>query len=270
MWALKLLLIPIFLYLAILVALYFGQTSMIFPARAVQGAGPLPPGAQPLSVETADGETLRGLHIPPSRAGKGTLVLGFGGNAWNAQAAADYLHNLYPEADVVVFHYRGYRPSTGKPSGAALMADAPLVLDAAFARLRPTRTVAVGFSIGSGVAASLAGKRPLAGLILVTPFDSLAGVGAGHYPWLPVRLLFRHEMKPARWLAETATPTAILAGETDTLIPPARTDALRRATRNLVYDRTISGSGHNDIYDRPDFRAAMREALAAVEGASHL
>jgi uncharacterized protein len=39
--------------------------------------------------------------------------------------------------------------------------------------LTPERVVAIGFSIGSGAAAYLAQQRPLAGLVLVTPFDSL-------------------------------------------------------------------------------------------------
>ena len=78
-----------------------------------------------------------------------TLILGFAGNAWNSEDAATYLHDLYPDADVVAFHYRGYRPSTGSPSAEALIEDAPLVYDFAVARLPPERTVAVGFSIGT-------------------------------------------------------------------------------------------------------------------------
>jgi hypothetical protein len=263
MW--KLLLIPVFFYLAILVLLYAFQTRLLFPTGAVGGAGPLPPGAERLTLKTPDGETLHGVHLPPHAPGAQTpLVLGFSGNAWNAEDAAAFLRQLYPAADVVTFHYRGYAPSSGAPSASALTADALLIHDEAARRFAGRRIVAVGFSIGSGVAASLASKRELAGLILVTPFDSLAQVAARHYPWLPVRLLFRHEMAAAKWLAGTRTPTAILAGERDTLIPPPRTDALRKAVPNLVFDRTFRGAGHNDIYDRPDFQAAMREALAAV------
>ena len=33
---------------------------------------------------------------------------------------------------------------------------------------------------------------------------------------------------------------------------------------NLVFDRTIAGAGHNDIYQRPEFQQAMREALATL------
>jgi uncharacterized protein len=260
----SLLLIPLFLYLALLVLMFVYQGRLIFPAGAAGGTGPLPPGAERLAFDTPDGHRLHGIHIPPAGRGSVTLVLGFGGNAWNAAAAADYLHGLYPEAHVVAFHYRGYRPSTGTPSAEALIEDAPLAFDLAAGRVKPERTVAVGLSIGSAVAASLAGRRPLAGLILVTPFDSLKAVAAGHYPWLPVGLLFRHEMNAAARLAESDVPVAILAAGRDTIIPPPRTDALRGAVRSLIYDRTIDGAGHNDIYDRPDFRAAMREALARL------
>ena len=264
MWSL--LLIPLFLYLALLAIVFAFQGRLLFPAGAVGGAGPLPPGAERLMVETGDGHRLHGVHLAPASRPSGTLILGFGGNGWNGETAAAYLNALFPETDVVVFHYRGYDPSTGAASARALLDDAPLAYDEAVRRLRPRRIVAVGFSIGSGVAASLAPRRPLDGLILVTPFDSLKAVAQGQLRWLPVRWLFRHEMKPAAWLRGSPVPAAIVAGSRDTLIPPARTEALRRAAGNIVYDRTIIGAGHNDIYDRPEFRAAMREALDRVGG----
>jgi pimeloyl-ACP methyl ester carboxylesterase len=262
MWKL-LLLLPIG-YLAICIALFLAQGKLLFPAGMVSGAGPLPPSAKRLVVEN-EGEQLHGVHIPPRAAdGERLTILGFGGNAWNAEAAALYLHDLYPQADVVAFHYRGYKPSTGTPSAAALLADAPVIHDHVAAMLKPDRVVAVGFSVGSGVAARLASVRSLEGIILVTPFESLRSVASSHYPWLPVPLLFRHEMPAARDLAGSQVPTALIAAEADTLITPARTAALRKVVPNLVYDRTIRGAGHNDIYDRPDFRTAMRNALAAL------
>ncbi|HET9638794.1 MAG TPA: alpha/beta hydrolase [Allosphingosinicella sp.] len=264
MW--KLLLIPVLLYAALVVLAFAFQARLLFPAGAVGGAGPLPPGAERLVLDTPDGNRLQGVHIPPAKARSGTLIIGFGGNGWNGEAAAAYLHVLFPEADVVAFHYRGYRPSTGTPGAPALLEDAPLIHDLAVGRVRPARTVAVGLSVGSGVAASLAPRRPLDGLILVTPFDSLGKVAASQFKWLPVRLLFRHEMTPAQWLRGSPVPTAIIAAAEDTLIRTPRTDGLRGAVGRLVYDRTIAGAGHNDIYDRPEFRAAMREALRQVGG----
>ena len=264
MW--KLLLIPIFLYVALLLLVFTFQARLLFPAAAVGGAGPLPAGAERLSLETPGGERLHGIHIRPSQGPSKILILGFGGNGWNAETAAAYLHGLFPEADVVAFHYRGYRPSTGSPSARALIDDAPLVYDLAVGKVRPARTVAIGLSVGSGVAAALSTVRPLDGLILVTPFDSMTKVASGQYPWLPVRLLFRHEFPAAEWLRGSKVPTAIIAAGRDTLIPAERTDGLRRSAGRLVFDETIPHAGHNDIYDRPEFRAAMREALGRVGG----
>lgn len=244
----------------------FSHTDMLFPTHAVPPAGQLPPDAERLELRTADGGHLHGVQLRPSvkSDGPSTLILGFGGNAWNGQDVGEYLHGAFPAADVVAFHYRGYAPSTGRPSAQALLADAPLVHDLAVARVKPKRVVAVGFSIGSGVAASLSRQRKLDGLILVTPFDSLKSVAGDLIPWLPVGPFFQHEIAAADALRNNPVPVAILAGERDEIVLPRRTDALRRAVPNLVFDRTIAGAGHNDIYHRSDFEAGLHEALRAV------
>lgn len=256
---------PVFVYLVVLAFLFFGQTSLIFPVDHVAPEPPLPPAAERLTVAAASGERLAGVHIPAARAGAArTLILGFGGNGANAGGTALMLHDLYPNADAIAFYYRGYPPSAGAPGSAALQADALLIHDFVRARLDPDRLVVAGFSVGSGVAAYLAAHRPVDALILVTPFDSLAAVAAGHYPWIPVRLLLRHNMEPAADLHGAGLPVAIIAGGRDSLIPAARTDTLRRMIPHLAFDRTIPGAGHNDIYDDPAFPEAMHGALAAV------
>lgn len=266
---LKLLLIAIGLYLAVLLLFAALQTKLLFPVGAVPAAGPLPRGAQRLAITGADGARLEGVHIPPLQPPQQrTLALVFGGNGWNAQDAAALVHRMWPQVDVAAFHYRGYPPSNGKPSAEALLADAPLALVAARDAVRPVRTIAVGMSIGSGVAANLAGSVQVDGAILVTPFDNLSAIARGHYPWLPVKLLFRHEIDAAATLRRSPVPVALIAAERDRIIPAERTATLRRSIPNLVFDRTVPGAGHNDLYDRRDFARAMDEALAAVLAAA--
>jgi pimeloyl-ACP methyl ester carboxylesterase len=241
------------------------QSHLIFPVHAVPAAGPLPPGAKRLSVTTADGKTLAGVHITPREPdGSSTLLLAFGGNAWNAQDVAVYLHDLFPQHNVVAFHYRGYAPSTGSPSAEALIADAPLVFDAAVKAARCACVIAVGFSIGTGVAATLSAKRKLDGLILVTPFDSLKSVAQSMYPWLPIGPFFEHEIDAATALKDSKVPVAIIAAARDEIIPRERTAALRDQVPTLVFERVIKGAGHNDIYARSKFHEAMRTALELI------
>ena len=253
-------------YVAIGGALFFSQTSIIFPTRLVPPAGPLPAGAERLEMVTSDGVRLEGVLIPATqpRPGETVAILGFAGNASNAAGIAEFLASIYPEHPVAAFHYRGYSPSGGAPSAAALLDDAPLVHDLVRERLRPDRLVAVGLSIGSGVAAGLVAHRPLDGLILVTPFDSVSAVAQSQFPWLPVSLLIRHDLPSADVLKSSEAPVAIVAAERDEVIPAARTRALAGVVANLVYDVTLPGAQHNDVAYHPRFRGEMREALQRV------
>jgi pimeloyl-ACP methyl ester carboxylesterase len=265
-WRLPALLLAVLLpILAVLLLMASMQTELLFPTHAVPAAGPFPPGAERLQVTTKGGETLHGILLKPAnQAGPKTMILGFGGNAWNGQDVAEYLHEAFPDAHVVAFHYRGYRPSTGSPSAEALLEDAPLVLRAAADRVKPDHIVAVGLSIGSGVAASLARQPGVDGLVLVTPFDSLKAVAGDLYPWLPIGPFFQHEIDTADLLRDAQVPVAIIAAERDEIIPSSRTSALRPQVSRLVFDRTIAGAGHNDIYGRDDFQQALRVACNAV------
>lgn len=249
-------------FLGLTAVTYFAQTAILFPTSLAAGAGPgrLPSGAQRIEARAESGERLSGIRIPGDPAQP--LILGFGGNAWNAEAMALVLHDLLPGREIVAFHYRGYAPSEGSPSAAAILADALPVFEAAGGSSR--RVVTVGFSIGATVAAHIGAQRPLVGVILVTPFDTLEGLAREHYPWAPVGLLIRHRMSTVDDVRSTDAPVAMITASDDRIVPPRRSAALRPAIRRLVYDRTLE-AGHNDLYGHPDFARTKREALAAVE-----
>lgn len=271
MWLLQLALTLAVLYAAVVTGMYLAQTWLLFPTALVGAARvELPASARRLEASTPDGEVLVGVRIPAKgERGEGApALLGFGGNAWNADAMAFYLHDLFPDREIAAFHYRGYAPSTGRPSAAALLADSALVFD----RLQQAHTsgrgvVAIGFSIGAGVAAHLARHRPVAGLIMVTPFDSLEALAQDLYWCAPVGPLLRHRMPTIDFVRASPVPTALIVAERDTIVPARRSMALRPAIANLVFEGAVD-AGHNDLYGRPAFAAAMREALARIEAGS--
>ena len=197
------------LYLILIVLIALAQDWLLFPRSAMgDGKALLPASAERLMVEVSSGQRLVGVRLPAEGRPpeKAALILGFGGNAWNADALAVYLHSVFPDRDVVAFHYRGYAPSTGHPSAKALLHDTLPIHDHVVANLAPKRIVAVGLSIGAGPAAYLASQRPIAGLILVTPFNSLNALAREHYPWAPVGLLLRHRMEIAEALVGLQYP----------------------------------------------------------------
>jgi uncharacterized protein len=257
------------IYIATLSAVYLAQTWLLFPTQLARAGRPLLPlSAQRLEIRVRGGERLAGVRMSPANgSAEGMpLLLGFGGNAWNAENVALYLYGLFPKAEVVAFHYRGYRPSTGRPSAEALLADSLQIFDQ-LERGRARSVVAVGFSIGSSVAAYLAQHRPLAGMILVTPFDSLEALAREHYWWAPVGLLLRHQMPTIDFIRNTSLPTAFIAAGRDVVVPLRRSEPLRVAIPKLILDGKITDAGHNNIYDHPAFKGVMREALARIEAA---
>jgi pimeloyl-ACP methyl ester carboxylesterase len=270
MWIVHLILTLAALYAVIIAGMFFAQTRLLFPTMFVGAARvQLPASTQRLEVRTPNGERLAGVRIPshvPTAEGTPTL-LGFGGNAWNAEATALTLHALFPHRNVVAFHYRGYAPSTGRPSAHALFSDSLMIYDHLVQTQAGETILPVGFSIGAAVAAYLGRHRPVAGLILVTPFDSLEAVARDLYWWAPVGLLLRNRMPTIEFVRGSLAPTALITAQRDTVVPALRSAPLRTAIRNLIFERTID-AGHNDLYDHPDLAAAAREALARVETAS--
>jgi hypothetical protein len=110
----------------------------------------------------------------------------------------------------------------------ALVADAQLIYDAVAARpdVDRRRIVAFGRSLGTGVAVKLGAARPLAGLILVSPFDSLVALGRTHYPWLPVSALLRHRFDAAAEAPRLAALLLAIVADRDSIVPNERSQAL--------------------------------------------
>ncbi|MCC5986423.1 MAG: hypothetical protein JJT95_02000 [Pararhodobacter sp.] len=260
-------------YLLLVLLMAAGQTVLLFPRWAMAPGPDLPESAERLELALEGGEVLHGqlLPAPGGAGGERPLVLGFGGNAWDAVSVALYLRDVLPGHDVASFHYRGYAPSTGWPAASALKDDALAVHDHLQAMAGPRPVLAVGFSIGAGPAARLAAERELAGVVLVTPFESLHEVARQHYPWLPVGWLFRHRMEPAEDLADAGVPVALIVAAHDRIIPPARAAALAAlladAVPGVVFSREVE-AGHNDLYGLQTFRETLRDAVVRIEEAA--
>ena len=252
---------------AVVGMLWWQQDRMIFPGwgfATVQASG-IEAGDERLEIVAPDGVRLVGALRRASGPSRG-LVLVFGGNAEDADWRLRHFRGWLDDVDLVTFFYRGYGPSEGVPSEAALVADAALIHDRVTALLRPERVVAIGYSLGSGVAAQLARQRELAGAILVTAFDSILAVAASRYPFAPVAPLLRHPFRSDAALDGVQVPVAVIAAEEDQIVPPAHTRRLVERLAEPVLVVWVPDADHVSINDHVEYRAAVREALDRMLG----
>lgn len=233
--------------------LYATQRSQIyFPTAATDH-----PLAEPLWLES-QGERIKLWTVP--RSGPRALVY-FGGNAEDVSGNIDAFAESFPGHSLYLVNYRGYGGSSGRPSEAALQADALAVH--AHVRAVHREVSVMGRSLGSGVAVHLASERPVSRLVLVTPFDSLAHVAQTHMRWLPVRRLMQDRFDSAS-LAHTirAPVLAVIAAE-DEIVPRARSDALVKEFRpGQVRVVVVPGATHNTLDLSPKYLKSVRAFLA--------
>jgi len=250
-------------------AMYLMQDSLLFFPRPLIGPPPASRPARPveeLVIDTADGLRLRGWLVGTA-AGPAPLVVYYGGNAeevsWQAREPgwpADW--------SLALVNYRGYGASEGKPSERSLFADALVVFDALARRpdVETSRIVLFGRSLGSAVATHVAAERPVAGAILVSPFESMIEVGRRHYPWLPVGLLLRHPFDARSRAPAITVPMLTIVGERDGIIPPAHSKRLFDAWGGPRRWVAIPGADHNDVGGTPEFWAAVTAFLREAKG----
>jgi len=245
---------------------YFAQDSLIFyrqpigEARRAEVARHFP-AAQEIFLDTVDGTRLHAWHVP----GPGAAVLYFGGNAEEVSWMLDEVA-VAPLASWFLMDYRGYGASDGAPSERALLADARLLYDhvVTLPGIDPKRVLAFGRSLGSGVAVALAAERPLAGVILVTPFDSLAAVAKCYYGYLPVDLMLKHRFDSIELAPALRMPLLCLIGARDEVIPPVHGERLFAAWAGAKRKVLLEGAGHNTSDAHPLFWTSIREFLAST------
>jgi len=174
-----------------------------------------------------------------------TIWLMLHGNAGQAEHR-DYILPLLDATDsLYVVEYPGFGLRPGKPSRESLNAAALEAYQLLRTQNPGTPIAVIGESIGSGPACELArAATPPDKIVLLTPFDTLANVAAGHFRMLPVRLILRDRWDNVAALRDYRGPVEIFAALDDTVVPFERAKALADQHPCARFHSLLGG--HND------------------------
>ena len=199
--------------------------------------------------QSADGTKLFGWYVE-ARADAGVL-LWCHGNAGSVIHRLESLRELYRLGlSIFIFDYRGYGRSQGKPSEDGLYQDAIGAYDylTRVRQIRSERIVVFGRSLGAAVAADLVSQKPAAGLILESPFPSIAAIAKHHYGGMPVHWLLGAEFNLIDRLPQLSLPTLVIHGDRDDIIPIEFGRQVFEAAKPPKWWYAIAGADHNNTY----------------------
>jgi fermentation-respiration switch protein FrsA (DUF1100 family) len=201
-----------------------------------------------VALQTTDGVRLHAWFIPA--ANPRATVLFCHGNAGNISHRLDSIRLLHSLGlQVLIFDYRGYGQSEGRPSEKGTYRD----VDAAWQYLvgvrglPEDRVIIFGRSLGAAIAADLASRTRPAVVILESAFTSVPDMAAGIYPWLPVRLLSRYRYDNLDKVARITRPLLVVHSRQDEIVPFTHGERLFARAREPKQFLEMNG-GHNDAF----------------------
>jgi len=225
--------ILVFAYIGLAIALYLGQSNLVFmPSKdVIETPEMMGIKFENLQITTRDNVNLDAWFVPAKDndlVGKG-VILFCHGNGGNISHRISYLP-IFRELGLAtfLFDYRGYGKSGGTPSEEGTYAD----VEAAWQyltqekQISPQKIIIYGESLGGAIASYLAqkisqpnGKNNAGGLVLASTFTSISDRAAELYPFMPIRFLSRFSYNSIDRLPSIKIPVLVIHSIDDQIIP---------------------------------------------------
>lgn len=252
-------------WLIVCSVLWAVQTKMVYhPSRDI-----LSPEAYGLEDVKRDVMTTRdghSLEIWSAEPEEGRPVIAFfHGNAGNLSHRVP-IFRMFQDAGLgfVAMDYRGYGNSTGRPRAQDIRLDSEALLNRMNSLgMEDAHIIAYGESLGSGIAAELAARRDLAGLVVQSGYTSTLDVAKATAPFAPVNLLFTERFDTLNNIGLASAPVLIMHGSADATFPVSMALANAAAAPAPVMTQIFPGAGHD--LDPETMTVPFRTFLTWVE-----
>jgi pimeloyl-ACP methyl ester carboxylesterase len=205
--------------------------------------------AQNLKLWPATASDYQGLIVDSDApAPNGTIVI-FHGNGGTALDRGFYLEPLMKLGfRVILAEYPKYGGRPGKVGEKSFVADGLETVRLAFEQYGEPLYL-LGESLGCGVVAAIAKQTsvPIAGIILITPWDTLASVAKSLFPFLPVKLILTDKYDSVENLKSFKSKISVIGAERDEILPIQHAINLYNSLpEHQKRMWVIKGAGHND------------------------
>ncbi len=198
--------------------------------------------------QATDGDYQGLTSVTDTLALNGTIVLFHG----NGGTAADRGFYLKPFMElgfrVILAEYPKYGGRPGKVGEKPFVADGLETVNLAYKQYGEPLYL-LGESLGCGVAAAIAKETsiPITGIILITPWDTLASVAKSLFPFLPVKLILTDKYDSVENLKSFKKKISVIGAERDEILPIQHAinlyNSLPEGKKRMWI---IKGAGHND------------------------
>ena len=226
-------------------------------------------GFEHMRVKTRDGETITGWFVPAGKGGvdfeKALSVVVCHGNGGDVGDRVDQVKRFHEMGfNVLIFDYRGYGTSTGKPSEQGTYSDALAAWNYLNTerKIEPKRIVVFGQSLGGAVGSWLAEQVEPGALILESTLTSAVDMAAKMFPYLPVRLFCAFKYDSLSRIGKIQCPVIVAHSRVDETIPFEHGQRLFKAANEPKLFVELGGE-HNSsgIEFDPLYRGAIMEFL---------
>ncbi|MGE3167076.1 MAG: alpha/beta hydrolase [Planctomycetota bacterium] len=220
------------------------------------------PPVEEIAFAAEDGVRLSAVWLPHSTP-KGVVVMchGNAGNISHRFGIAEEWRNL--GYSILLFDYRGYGKSAGRPTEAGLILDARAAYHEA--RLRGgTTPIVAGRSLGTVPAIRLAAELTTRGLLLDSPLASAAEMARQILPIPGLPRLLSIRLDNLESIRHVRCPILILHGVDDEVIPFDQGRQVFDAAPEPKQFVPLLDTGHNDSRESPRVLAAIARFWASL------
>jgi hypothetical protein len=202
-----------------------------------------------LFIPAKDGSKIHAWLFRLPHSTKLTIVShGNAGNVSNRFYIADAL--VRAGSSALVYDYRGYGLSTGKPTIPGILEDGLTVYDYGRIYYPANEILLYGESIGTAVTCHIASQRPVAAVILQSGIANLPSVAKHLFLLLniyPDFVLPEPHLDNAKLISKLNVPLLILHGRKDTLVPVENSEQLFSNAHEPKKLVILDHCGHNDM-----------------------